>query len=61
MLFPVMRDINEIRKHQMKQWKTIPEDRRPTWEQFKRGLQPHPGSPLANFQAQLEKLSEISA
>ena len=56
----------EIRRHfnqrqrmgQMREWKATPESERPTWEQFKRGLQPHPGSPLANFQAKLEKLSE---
>jgi hypothetical protein len=48
--------VEEVRKRQMRQWKTIPEDRRPTWEQFKRGLQPHAGSPLANFQARLENL-----
>lgn len=34
---PFMR-INAERKAQMLEWKSIPENERPTWEQFKRGL-----------------------
>ena len=30
--------ISAERKSQMQEWKTIPENERPTWEQFKRGL-----------------------
>ena len=44
-LFPVMRDMiknaefaNWIRQAQKKEWESIPEAERPTWEQFKRGL-----------------------
>ena len=29
---------NWIRQAQKKEWETIPEAERPTWEQFKRGL-----------------------
>jgi len=32
------RQIAETRKAQVKEWKAIPESKRPTWEQFKRGL-----------------------
>tara|TARA_B100001175_G_scaffold293410_1_gene279887 strand:+ start:803 stop:1015 length:213 start_codon:yes stop_codon:yes gene_type:complete len=44
-LFFVMRDMtknaefaNWMRQAQKKEWETIPEAERPTWEQFKRGL-----------------------
>ena len=45
-LFAVMRDMtdNQFRKlaaermAMVKEWKAIPESKRPTWEQFKRGL-----------------------
>tara|TARA_Y100000004_G_scaffold39125_1_gene42064 strand:- start:597 stop:788 length:192 start_codon:yes stop_codon:yes gene_type:complete len=37
-LISVMRD----RKIMMKEWKSIPENERPTWEQFKRGLKKKP-------------------
>jgi len=30
--------ISAERKSQMQEWKLIPENERPTWEQFKRGL-----------------------
>lgn len=33
-LFPVMRD----RIKMLKEWRALPENERPTWEQFKRGL-----------------------
>ena len=45
MLIPVMRDMiknaefaNWMRQAQKKEWESIPEAERPTWEQFKRGL-----------------------
>ena len=31
--------ISAERKSQMQEWKSIPENERPTWEQFKRGLE----------------------
>jgi len=31
-----------LRQAQMKEWKSIPENERPTWEQFKRGLKKKP-------------------
>jgi len=31
--------INEKRKAEMRKWKSLPEAERPTWEQFKRGLE----------------------
>jgi len=45
-LFAVMRDMTDnqfkqlaaTRMGQMREWKAIPESKRPTWEQFKRGL-----------------------
>jgi len=45
-LSPVMRGMTDnqfrqiaiFRKTQLKEWKAIPENKRPTWEQFKRGL-----------------------
>ena len=48
-MIPVMRKKNDSefhpfmkisaeRKSQMPEWKSIPENERPTWEQFKRGL-----------------------
>ena len=44
-LFFVMRDMtknaefaNWMRQAQKKEWETIPEAERPTWEQFNRGL-----------------------
>ena len=32
------RQLTETRMAQVKEWKAIPESKRPTWEQFKRGL-----------------------
>ncbi len=32
------RKLAETRMAQMREWKAIPESKRPTWEQFKRGL-----------------------
>ena len=32
------RQLAATRMDQMKEWKAIPESKRPTWEQFKRGL-----------------------
>jgi len=31
--------ISEKRKAEMRKWKSLPEAERPTWEQFKRGLE----------------------
>tara|TARA_B100000212_G_scaffold325111_1_gene286516 strand:+ start:58 stop:234 length:177 start_codon:yes stop_codon:yes gene_type:complete len=44
LIIPVMSDNVKsfggalLRQAQMKEWKSIPEAERPTWEQFKRGL-----------------------
>jgi hypothetical protein len=44
LIIPVMSDNIKsfggalLRQAQMKEWKSIPEAERPTWEQFKRGL-----------------------
>jgi hypothetical protein len=38
MIFPVSERNTMARMAQMREWKAIPESKRPTWEQFKRGL-----------------------
>ena len=44
------RKIAETRMAQMKEWKAIPENKRPTWEQFKRGLK---------VKKEVEELNEV--